>query len=453
MIGDILYLIFCPNVTFVSNKAKDRYIGYKVGENNYIFKYSFSGYDICEINIIRKMLSRQIRIHRGDIQVNNYEEGVYKKIEILLNRERFKTFDNSFWDNLIKNYKPYLQIVNYMKSYHELKNLVQDKFKSDYEKDPSIFQTYKDALIYNKKKSNSNNNIIEFLPSLKVLDIKEDYRYYTDEVINLIENDRKILLQLKNIYKNEIDDLLKDLSNIEPKIICEKCYEIKMYQLKLKMFHLQNNNIDLFPFESLNELNNGLFLIRAYSPNFSTISSQNHIFKTRQNEIKKMMGDLYSQNCNKMADIICCNSKYKHIIGFTKKPLNQQNNVFYYISPNSPILIVFYPTKVVMEFNKDIYTAFKHYLNYLEKGGTLTKHPKYDIGKLYNDNMDTIISEFKKRTKCILCNFKACDEIKGYVSDKRAILRELYQKLLDHLKSPEHMLNAQKLDNENLSAV
>lgn len=63
---------------------------------NYIFKYSFSGYDICEINIIRGMLSKQIEVDRGDIQVNNYNEGVYKKIENLLKKIDLKPLIMSY---------------------------------------------------------------------------------------------------------------------------------------------------------------------------------------------------------------------------------------------------------------------------------------------------------------------------------------------------------------------
>lgn len=130
MIADFMYLIFASCVTFISNKAKDRYIGYKVGAHNFIFKYSFSGYDICEINIIRGMLSKQVEVDRGDIQVNNYNEGVYTKIENLLKKDRFKTFDNVIWDNLIDNYKPSLQIEDYMSNYHDLKLIIQKTISS-----------------------------------------------------------------------------------------------------------------------------------------------------------------------------------------------------------------------------------------------------------------------------------------------------------------------------------
>ena len=54
------------------------------------------------------------------------------------------------------------------------------------------------------------------MPILKV-DIKEDYRYYTDDVTNLIEMDRNILLLIIDRYIKEIEELSKDLSNIEPK--------------------------------------------------------------------------------------------------------------------------------------------------------------------------------------------------------------------------------------------
>ena len=252
MIADFMYLIFAPCVTFISNKAKDRYIGYKVGEHSYIFKYSFSGYDICEINIIRGMLSRQIEIDRGNIQVNNYNEGVYKKIENLLNKDRFKTFDNGIWDNLIENYQPALQIVDYMKSYHELKTIVQNKFHLQYFKDPSIFQTEQESLLNkNNEKKNHKKSDIHFLPSLKVLDIMEDYRYYTDDVTNLLEIDRKVLLLLRDRYKNELEELTKDLSNVEPKLICAKCYEIKNDRIKLGMSPLNCKNNELCPFASL----------------------------------------------------------------------------------------------------------------------------------------------------------------------------------------------------------
>ena len=96
MIADFMYLIFASCVIFISSKAKDRYIGYKVGDHNYILKYSFSGYDICEINIICGMLSKQIEVDRGDIQVNNYNEGVYKKIENLLKKIDLKPLIMSY---------------------------------------------------------------------------------------------------------------------------------------------------------------------------------------------------------------------------------------------------------------------------------------------------------------------------------------------------------------------
>ena len=454
MIADFMYLIFAPCVTFISNKAKDRYIGYKVGEHNYIFKYSFSGYDICEINIIRGMLSKQIEVDRGDIQVNNYNEGVYKKIENLLNKDRFKTFDNVIWDNLIENYKPSLQIVDYMRNYHSLKKIIKTKFQPQYFEDPSIFQTEQESLLINKKINKKNKkNEIHFLPSLKVLDIMEDYRYYTDDVTSLIEIDRKMLLLLRDRYTEEIKNLTEDLSNIEPKLICSKCYDIKKEKIKLGISPLYCKNKDLCPFASLEELKSGLFLITAWPPNFDIIPFTKEKFKTKEEEIREMMGNNYENNINKIHSLLCC-KKEQHIIGFTKKPNNSEIKDFYsYCCPSSPILIAFYPTKVVKPFKKEWIKAFKHYNDHLTLHTPLIKNPQYDIGKIYNDNMEIVINEFKKRTRCILCNFFATEEIKGYISDRNMILKELNQKLLDHLKSDEHQLNVHKLYNEDLLAV
>ena len=102
---------------------------------------------------------------------------------------------------------PSLQIVDYMRNYHELKNIIQNEFSPQYFHDPSIFQTEQDSLL-NKNKIKKD---IHFLPSLKVLDIMEDYRYYTDDITNLIETDRKILLLLRDRYEKEIEKLTIDL--------------------------------------------------------------------------------------------------------------------------------------------------------------------------------------------------------------------------------------------------
>ena len=67
--------------------------------------------------------------------------------------------------------------------------------------------------------------------------------------------------------------------------------------------------------------------------------------------------------------------------------------------------------------------------------------------------MEVVIHYFKKRTRCILCNFFAKEEIKGYISDRNMILKELNQKFVDHLKSEEHKLNIHKLFNEDLLAI
>jgi len=59
----------------------------------------------------------------------------------------------------------------------------------------------------------------------------------------------------------------------------------------------------------------------------------------------------------------------------------------------------------------------------------------------------------KKEQDVFCVIFFATEEIKGYISDRSMILKELNQKLLDHLKSDEHKLNIHKLCNEDLLAV
>ena len=338
-----------------------------------------------------------------------------------------------------------------MRNYHELKNIIQNKFSTQYFNDPSIFQTEQESIENNKIKT---KNDIHFLPSLKVLDIMEDYRYYTDDVANLIENDRKILLLLRDRFEKEIEDLSKDLSNTSPKIICSQCYNISNKKLKLGISPIFCKNNDLFPFSSLEELKNGLFLINSWPPNFEIIKFSEENFSSRNKEINEMLGENYENNLNKIHSILCCKSKERHIIGFTKKPRNSEIKDFYlYCCPTSPILIAFYPTKVVKPFEKEWIKAYKHYHDHLALNTPLIKNPKYDVGKIYSDNIEKVIHDFKKRTRCILCNFFAKEEIKGYISDKNMILKELNQKFLDHLKSEEHKLNMHKLYNEDLLAI
>ena len=251
-----------------------------------------------------------------------------------------------------------------------------------------------------------------------------------------------------------MEELIKDLSNVEPKLICEKCYEAKNEKIMLGLSPTQYKNNDLCTVNSLQELKSGLFLITEYLYNYELIPYKKEIFESKIDEIKTMMGYNYANNINKVNNIICCKSKHKHIIGFTKRSLDPDKKDNYsYISPSSPVLIAFYPTKVVMPFKKEIFIAFKQYLIHINLRTPLIKNPNYNIAKIYDDNMDSVINEFKRRTKCVLCNFVATDEINGYISDKRMLLQELNQKLLDHLKSAEHILNTQKLFNEDLFAV
>ena len=235
---------------------------------------------------------------------------------------------------------------------------------------------------------------------------------------------------------------------------CQRAaYDIKKEKIKLGISPLYCKNKDLCPFASLEELKSGLFLITAWPPNFDIIPFTKEKFKTKEEEIREMMGNNYEKNINRIHSLLCC-KKEQHIIGFTKKPNNTEIKDFYsYCCPSSPILIAFYPTKIVKPFKKEWIKAFKHYNDHLTLHTPLIKNPQYDIGKIYNENMEIVINEFKRRTRCILCNFFATEEIKGYISDRNMILKELNQKLLDHLKSDEHQLNVHKLYNEDLLAV
>lgn len=172
----------------------------------------------------------------------------------------------------------------------------------------------------------------------------EDFKYYTEDVTRLIEIDRKMLLIIRDRYKDEIKNLIEDLSKIELKLICAKCYDIKNNTIKLGISPLYSKNKDLCPFSGLEELKSGLFLITAWPPNFDIIPFNEDYFKIKQQEIKEMMGNNYESNINKVYSILCC-KKEKHIIGFTKKPHNLEIKDFYsYCTPTSQILIAFYPT-------------------------------------------------------------------------------------------------------------
>ena len=444
MIADLMYLIFAPRVTFVANTSKDRYIGYKKDEITHIFKYSFSGSDIVEINIIRKLISDQIKVNRGDILINNYNEGVYKRINDLLNKKRFKTFDNIIWDNLIQYYQPPIQIVNYMRSYHELEKQVRENYKYIYEEDKTIFQI--------KEEININKNNFKFLPSLNVLNISEDLRYYSIESMKSLENERKQLLLIREKFKRDYQQIINDLENTEPKLICKQCYEKNEENLKYGLItqeKFKNNN--LCTLKGIRWVNTGLYYIDYWLTNFEEIPYKNENLLKRENEIKEMMGEDYEKNRELIYSILCCGSAEQHIVGFTKKGLD--NTTYSYFCQSSPLLIAFYPSKEIQPFNKNWIKAYKDYETYKKGKGKLLVDKKYNVKKIYEDQIDEYIKDFKKRTKCILCGFEAKGEIKGYVSDKRMLIKELQQKLSEHTNSVEHKLNMQQLNNEGLDIV
>ena len=239
-----------------------------------------------------------------------------------------------------------MQIVDYMRNYHDLKLHNYTKTISSAIFRRSVYFPNGRRIEINSSEYEKKNkkNVIHFLPSLKVLDIMEDFKYYTEDVTRLIEIDRKMLLIIRDRYKDEIKNLIEDLSKIELKLICAKCYDIKNNTIKLGISPLYSKNKDLCPFSGLEELKSGLFLITAWPPNFDIIPFNEDYFKIKQQEIKEMMGNNYESNINKVYSILCC-KKEKHIIGFTKKPHNLEIKDFYsYCTPTSQILIAFYPT-------------------------------------------------------------------------------------------------------------
>lgn len=232
MLELILMLIFGPQATFYSNDEQNQYCSFRIvgSENDFKFTHLFSGTDIEEINKIRTFLNEIVSSKSKEESVmESKRELMIKKLFSLINKRRIKIISNDEWWRLFYIYYP-----NKLKekefNLRKLESPQDDVSKLENNcdsnqqvlKNSNIIITSDDKTQYTSNKSlNKKSN--DFLPMLRKLNIREDYRLCTEDGIKLLEEERKLFNEMRDSILKKISDTKKHIYLDSTNLVCGLC--------------------------------------------------------------------------------------------------------------------------------------------------------------------------------------------------------------------------------------
>ena len=430
MIEILLNLIFCPNANFFPNVKKTQYKSFILNGVKKDFNYLFCSLDVQNINAIRLSLNKLI--------FNNYTNDITllialeKNFNQLINRKRFKIIKRDTWSTLLYKYFP--NTFDDLSENQLNENRLNEeiiKFKNDYKE------------IYN------NENYDDFFQPLKHLIIKEDYRLWTKEGQDKLQDERILYEQMKKNFLESIIERKNIFEQTQPEIYCKQCG-------KKKGFISQLDGISLI------QKNGEDYILTNYIYGINKISIDKIKERNFDNDDYIIS---YKLNNDLDPDFYLLCPLNLHIIGYC---IGEKN----FFSEESQIMIKLFGKDQFIEFDKE-------YLKYeYRKLKPLIRQSKT---KLYNDinilsiceiceydSQKIAIEEINKKHNEEINKFgeRICgtnmnlehvvkehevmftNELIVNQKMKQIIYENTSKKFLEHIKSNSHILNMKELENE-----
>lgn len=210
MVDLILSLIFTPFAKFYSNDAQNQYKSFKVvgNETEFVLNYLFSSIDVKEINAIRRILNRLVKMKESLItDFGLLRKQLIEKMNDLVNKRRIKIIARDNWNRL------------FFKFYPDLKILRESKFAffSNDENESGIKVTINQHVSEKLKESN------DFLEPLGPLNIKEDLRLWTPQGLQELEMERRKFNTMREELIERLQQRKRIINHTEPELYCAGC--------------------------------------------------------------------------------------------------------------------------------------------------------------------------------------------------------------------------------------
>lgn len=356
----LLVLIFSPKVIFFPGKDNSSYGHFNIHESdkNFEFKHLFSGVDVEEINEVRELFNKIVTDKINLANKKDLKRLLMSKILQVWSKKRIKVINNSNWYKLFcKYYKKDNYCIDAFKKYFKTKN------SSSYYTNTVLIkeEQLKDKDISEKQETTAESDA--FLPALKTLDIKEDYRLWSSEGLSDLVKERTQFEELKvkiesTIKKNE--DLCK-LKNAQ--ILCGVCDE------------------NITGMDNMKEMPNNEFInIIGYSFVNEVEVNSDKYFSLLKGSSAKDLADLMIKKYN-INKLFTC--RKGHLIGFVV----ESNRL---IIKDSPLKVLF-PTGVNEKFIFELGTMKAREKKYIDKRKELIKKIECEVCEIdFTSDVDYI---------------------------------------------------------------
>ncbi len=414
MLDLILMLIFTPKATFYPNEDNDRYGSFRlVGtEIEFRFNFHFASCDVVEINIIRRALNEIIKGKKLDASdLQDKKDNLKNLVLKLITKERILVISNDEWWRLFFDLYPHkkkekenhligtkdllkmFKGMEYMNTNKEMSNTNGNKINQ------ASHNFRQKKKVENEKKSN------DFLPPLELLDIKEDYRLFTEEGVTDLVKEAQQFNDMRNKIIEKIAENKKLVYQDKAELYCARCSStLSSYICSWKSLE-KVDDIDLYKI-------NGWV-----SPFINVIKSDEVTQSMNNDELMRYIQDLFGNNIKIIQEFIACKSS-NHLLGVK---LDHE----FYISGLTQLTITF-PLNIKVPMTEDY---FKNNFSLIES----------EEKKLLTLRLEKI-----KELECNLClmKFNKTDDYLNHV-DKDPHHKKRLAELLEEnfTQNPQNILN------------
>ena len=248
MFDCLMLLIFAPQIQFKANDKENQYESFKImGKRDFTvdLPYLISTRDIKLFNEIRNTLSLLFKLKRyytmKEIEVENPDmftiESEYNKLVKTLKEKMKELLSKKRFKVIIR--QEFVELFNKIYSYKEKTIFSNQNIDIKSDTQPSDFM-----LSYLKEKNLQNTG--DALPPLEPLDIKLDYRLFSESGEKELGEERTKYNNLKHKVSENIQTKLDIINQTSSELLCGRCDSYICSISNLKVVNLSHDSEIMF---------------------------------------------------------------------------------------------------------------------------------------------------------------------------------------------------------------